>query len=65
MKRRTEIQLALLAVGLIVWAYGQRSDDTMFQYAGIGCFAVATLLRLFKKRDSEPDDSGASEPPQQ
>lgn len=65
MKRRTEIQLGLLIVGLIVWAAGQRSDDTRLQYAGIACFAVATLLRFFKRKDSEPNDSGASEPPQQ
>jgi len=65
MKRRTEIQLALLIVGLIVWATGQRTENAPLQYAGIACFAVATLLRFFKKKDSEPDDSGASDPPQQ
>jgi len=65
MKRRTEIQLALVIVGLIVWAIGQRSEDTRLQYAGIACFAVATLLRVFKKEDSKPNDESPTEPPTQ
>jgi hypothetical protein len=65
MKRRTEIQLALLVAGLIVWASGQRFEEPRLQYAGIACFAVATLLRFLKKRDPESADSTSSEPPQQ
>lgn len=65
MTRRTEVQLALLIVGLIVWAAGQRFEDTRLQYAGIACFAVATLLRAFKKKDAEPDDASPTEPPPQ
>lgn len=43
-------QLALLVIGLIVWAYGQRVDDALLRWIGIGCFAAGTLLRLFKRR---------------
>ncbi len=46
-------------MGLIVWGYGQRSDDMRLRWVGIGFFAVAALLR-FAKRDSaphEPDDA--------
>ena len=49
--RRTEIQLALLVVGLVVWGYGQRIDDGRLTGVGIVFFAAATLLRLLKKRD--------------
>jgi len=49
--RRTEIQLALLVVGLVVWGYGQRVDDGRLRLIGILLFAVATALRFLKKRD--------------
>ena len=52
--RRTEIQLALLVVGLVVWGYGQRIDDGRLMVVGIAFFAAATLLRLPKKRDPPP-----------
>ena len=54
MARRTEIQLALLVVGLVVWGYGQRIDDGRLMVVGIAFFAAATLLRLLKKRDPPP-----------
>jgi hypothetical protein len=50
-RRRTEIQLALLFVGLVVWGYGQRIDDGRLRVVGIVLFGVATALRFFKKRD--------------
>jgi len=49
--RRTEIQLALLVIGLVVWGYGQRIDDGRLRAIGIVLFGVATVLRFFKKRD--------------
>ena len=55
MQRRTEIQLALLVMGLIVWAYGQRVDDAVLRWVGIGFFAAATFLRFFKKRPPQDD----------
>ncbi|HTE47447.1 MAG TPA: hypothetical protein VK636_19555 [Gemmatimonadaceae bacterium] len=60
MTRRTQAQLALLVAGLVVWAYGQRSESPPFQYVGIGCFAVATLLRFARKRDSDSNDTPTS-----
>lgn len=48
MTRRTEIQLALLFIGLVVWGYGQRVDNALLRYIGIVFFAAATLLRFFK-----------------
>jgi hypothetical protein len=53
---RTELQIALLVVGMIVWGYGQRSETKLLQYIGLGFFAAAAALRLFKKKqtDDEP-----------
>jgi hypothetical protein len=50
MRWRTEIQVALLIVGVVVWATGQRLEIVSLQYAGIACFAVATALRFLKNR---------------
>ena len=55
MKRRTQAQLALLVIGVIVWGYGQRIDDNRLTWIGLAFFAAATLLRFFKRRpDPEP-----------
>ena len=59
MGRRTEIQLALLIAGIMVWGYGQRTENVVLQYTGIAFFAVATILRFFKPKP--PSDGG--EPP--
>jgi hypothetical protein len=52
MTRRTEIQLALLVIGLVLWGYGQRIDDGRLRVIGIVFFTVATALRLLKRRDT-------------
>ena len=60
--RRTEIQLALVLMGLIVWGYGQRTDNDRLTWIGIVFFALATALRFLKRRaqhddlDEPPDD---------
>jgi hypothetical protein len=54
-QHRTEIQLALLIVGVLVWGYGQRSENEALQYTGLAFFAAATALRFFKK---QPGDGG-------
>jgi len=51
--RRTEIQIALLVAGIMVWGYGQRAEIQWLQLTGIGFFAVATILRFFKKKSRE------------
>lgn len=53
MARRTEIQIALLVIGLIVWGYGARTDQPRLTWIGLACFALATILRFAKKRSEE------------
>jgi len=55
-KRRTEIQLILAAIGLVVWGYGARSDDHRLEWIGIAFFAGATVLRFFKRRPEPPEE---------
>jgi hypothetical protein len=50
MGQRTVAQIALLAIGLIVWGYGQRVDDGRLRWIGIAFFGVATAMRFLKRR---------------
>lgn len=60
-KRRTEAQLALLLIGVIVWGYGQRIEDNRLTWIGLAFFAAATLLRFFKRKEAEaPEDPPTS-----
>ena len=54
MTRRTEIQLALLVIGIVVWGYGQRSENGRLQLIGIVFFAAATALRFVKRGEPPP-----------
>ena len=60
MKRRTEAQLALLVMGVIVWGYGQRTDDNRLTWIGLAFFASATILRFFKRKAAVPPDDPSS-----
>ena len=53
MGRRTEIQIALLIAGVLVWGYGLRSETGWLQLTGIAFFAVATALRFLKRSPKE------------
>jgi hypothetical protein len=53
-RHRTEIQIALLIVGMIVWGCGQRIGNGLLQYVGLGFFAAATLLRFVKRNKDVP-----------
>jgi hypothetical protein len=59
MRSRTEAQLALLLIGVIVWGYGQRVEDTRLTWIGLVFFAAATVLRFAKRRAEAPPE----EPP--
>jgi len=59
MRRRTEAQLALLLIGVIVWGYGQRVDDNRLTWIGLAFFAGATVLRLLRRKSPDTPE----EPP--
>ncbi|MDB4908418.1 MAG: hypothetical protein JWO05_3202 [Gemmatimonadetes bacterium] len=50
MNRRTQLTLALAAVGIAVWGFGARVDDQRFRWAGIIVLALAALSRFVARR---------------
>lgn len=50
MKRLLLARLVLTAIGIAVWAYGQRVDLPNVRMAGMMILAAALLLRLAPKR---------------
>jgi hypothetical protein len=48
--RYTQLKLALAAIGVIVWAYGYRSDNSVLRWIGIIFLVAAVILRLVPKR---------------
>ena len=59
--KRTTIQLALLVIGVIVWGYGQRIDDSSLRLVGIALFAVATMLRFFRQSGTQVEEKETDE----
>lgn len=53
MGKRTEVQIGLLVIGLVVWGYGARTDQPRLTWIGLACFAAATALRFAKKRTQQ------------
>lgn len=56
MGRRTTIQLVLLVIGLVAWGYGQRIDDPSLRLVGIALFALATMLRFFRRSGTHHEE---------
>ena len=50
MKRLQAARLVLMAIGVVVWGYGQRAELPQTRVAGMGILAVALLLRFLPKR---------------
>jgi hypothetical protein len=57
MEQRTQVQLALLVMGIIVWGYGERVDDSRLTWIGLAFFAGAFVLRLAKRKKPEEPES--------
>ena len=43
-------KLALFVIGMILWMWGYRTDDSYFRVAGIVVLLVAFLLRFVGRR---------------
>ena len=63
MTRRTEAQLTLLVIGVLVWGYGQRVDDSRLRWIGIVFFAAATALRFARRRSDSGNSTDEPPPP--
>jgi hypothetical protein len=50
MKRLVTIRLAVTAIGIFVWAYGQRADLANVRVVGMVILAIALLLRFMPRR---------------
>jgi hypothetical protein len=42
----TAVKVALVVIGILIWAYGVRVDDRTFTWVGIGFLVAAFLLRF-------------------
>ena len=49
----TNAKIGLFIIGAVIIGAGMRSDNATLRWIGIGIFAVAFLLRFFKKDVSE------------
>ena len=56
----TKVKLGLTLIGLILFAYGARMDETTIRAIGIGFVAVAWAMRFFNRvrEASAPPNSG-------
>ena len=50
MKRLLTARLALTAIGVLVWGYGNSTNQSRFMIAGMAILAVALLLRFVPRR---------------
>jgi hypothetical protein len=56
----TQLKLGLAVVGLILWGYGVRVEESWLRWTGIGFLAAAAVLRFWRRRARADDDGGAS-----
>jgi hypothetical protein len=55
MNTLVRMKLGLFVIGLILWTWGYRSDDSYFRIAGIVVLLIAFLLRFVGRRAGNPD----------
>jgi hypothetical protein len=57
------LKLALVVIGLIIWAWGYRSDDSFLRISGIVVLTIAFLLRFVGRRARESEAPQDPPPP--
>jgi hypothetical protein len=55
MNPMVRLKLALFVIGLILWTWGYRTDDSYFRIAGIVVLLIAFLLRFVRRRRAETE----------
>ena len=43
-------RILLMGIGIVVWGYGNATDQPRVMYAGMGLLAIALLLRFVPRR---------------
>ena len=56
-----QLRLGLGIIGLILWGYGVRAENSMLRITGIAFLAVALALRFWRRKARPP--SGGGDPP--
>lgn len=46
MKQTDLAKLAFAAIGVLIWGYGERIDDPVLRWFGIGVIVIAVLIRF-------------------
>ncbi|HEU5184151.1 MAG TPA: hypothetical protein VFU01_06265 [Gemmatimonadaceae bacterium] len=57
-----KVKLALVVIGLILWAWGYRVDDSFLRVSGIAVLLIAVLLRFAGRRPRASDSPGDKRP---
>ena len=52
----TWVKLAIAVVGITIWAYGFRQEDSVIRWIGIAVIAMAALMRFYRPRPRGPVD---------
>lgn len=50
------IKVAIAVLGITVWAFGFRQDDSTIRWIGIALIGVAALLRFYRPRPRHKGD---------
>ena len=50
MTRLLVARVVLTAIGILVWGYGNATNQPRVMYAGMGLLAIALLMRFVPKR---------------
>ena len=57
------VKLGLVIVGLIIWAWGYRTDDSFLRISGIVVLTIAFILRFVGRRARTVEDPKDLPPP--
>ena len=55
MKPLDQLKFTILVIAIAIWAWGARSGNRGFMYAGICFVVIAFLLRFLPKARERPD----------
>lgn len=54
----SQLRLGLGLIGLILWGYGVRAENSMLRITGIAFLAVTLALRFWRRKVPPPSDRG-------